>query len=195
MKAKVRIVLVIMFPSWMIGSSGIEMCKVIVLNTARRRPSSRPRTGRRSVVTRAAGETANTRSNFLTARVESYFSIPSRLAAGADGAFSASEQKQSICRVSPEGARNKDQAQGSGRGTGEGGEAPRGGRADTTGAAPSGGNVTREQRTQIKQRLGSVSEARVTNVNFTVSVGAVVPTSVRFHRLPPEIVELVPAYR
>src|SRR5207253_9701902 len=35
----------------------------------------------------------------------------------------------------------------------------------------------------------------VTNVNFNISVGAVVPASVRFHPLPPRIVEIYPAWR
>jgi hypothetical protein len=36
----------------------------------------------------------------------------------------------------------------------------------------------------------------VTNVNFSVSVGAVIPaTGVTLHRLPPAVIEIVPQYR
>ena len=66
---------------------------------------------------------------------------------------------------------------------------------ENTGSAPSNANVTGEQRTQIKEKLGSNRQARVTNVNFNVSVGVRVPRSVRLYTLPAPIVEIVPAYR
>ena len=55
---------------------------------------------------------------------------------------------------------------------------------ENTGSAPSNANVTSEQRTQIKQKLGSNREARVSNVNFNISVGVRVPRSVRLYTLP-----------
>jgi hypothetical protein len=35
----------------------------------------------------------------------------------------------------------------------------------------------------------------VSNVNFSISVGTVVPRSVHVYDLPPDVVEIVPAYR
>jgi len=71
------------------------------------------------------------------------------------------------------------------------------GRTDTTGRAPADVQITGEQRTQISQRLGANTSARLdrSKVNFTLSVGAVVPRTVRIFDLPPDIVTIVPAYR
>ena len=43
--------------------------------------------------------------------------------------------------------------------------------------------------------INNKSAPRVTSVNFNVSVGTVVPTSVRFAPLPASIVEIHPAWR
>jgi uncharacterized protein DUF1236 len=56
--------------------------------------------------------------------------------------------------------------------------------------------VTTEQRTQIRQTILKQGNApRVTNVNFTVSVGTVVPSTVQVVVLPPAIVEIYPRWR
>ena len=52
-----------------------------------------------------------------------------------------------------------------------------------------------EKRTQIVSAIRSEKIQETTNVNFNISVGAVVPTSVRFYPLPPRIVEIYPARR
>lgn len=52
-----------------------------------------------------------------------------------------------------------------------------------------------EKRTQIVSAIKSQKVEEVTNVNFNISVGAVVPASVRFHTLPPRIVEIYPEWR
>ena len=52
-----------------------------------------------------------------------------------------------------------------------------------------------EKRTQIVSTIRSEKIQETTNVNFNISVGAVVPTSVRFHPLPPRIVEIYPEWR
>jgi len=52
-----------------------------------------------------------------------------------------------------------------------------------------------EKRTEIVSAIKTQKVEEVTNVNFNVSVGAVVPTSVRFHPLPPRIVEIYPEWR
>jgi hypothetical protein len=57
-------------------------------------------------------------------------------------------------------------------------------------------NLNTEQRTRIRETVLKESNApRVGSVNFSVSVGTVVPTSVRVVRLPAAIVEIYPAWR
>jgi len=66
-----------------------------------------------------------------------------------------------------------------------------------TGAA-AGSNVTlnAEQKTKIRETVINASNApRVTNVNFALSVGTVVPTSVRFAPVPAALVEINPGWR
>jgi len=57
------------------------------------------------------------------------------------------------------------------------------------------GNITNEQRTQISQRFASVNVPTVSNVNFSVAVGTVIPETVTLVDVPPAIVEIVPAWR
>jgi hypothetical protein len=52
-----------------------------------------------------------------------------------------------------------------------------------------------EKRTQIVSAIRSEKIQETTNVNFNISVGAVVPTSVRAYPLPPRIVEIYPEWR
>ena len=52
-----------------------------------------------------------------------------------------------------------------------------------------------EKRTQIVSAIRSEKIQETTNVNFNISVGATVPGSVRFHPLPPRIVEIYPEWR
>jgi hypothetical protein len=52
-----------------------------------------------------------------------------------------------------------------------------------------------EKRTQIVSAIKSEKIQETTNVNFNISVGATVPSSVRFHPLPPRIVEIYPEWR
>lgn len=57
-------------------------------------------------------------------------------------------------------------------------------------------NITTEQRTEIRQTIVKQGNApRVTNVNFNVSVGAVVPSTVQVVVLPPRVVEIYPQWR
>jgi hypothetical protein len=59
-----------------------------------------------------------------------------------------------------------------------------------------GKSVTPQQRTEIRQVIVKSGKApRVTNVNFTISVGAVVPRTVQVVVLPPRVVEIYPAWR
>jgi hypothetical protein len=52
-----------------------------------------------------------------------------------------------------------------------------------------------EKRTQIVSAIRSEKIQETTNVNFNISVGAVVPATVRFHPLPSRIVEIYPEWR
>jgi hypothetical protein len=52
-----------------------------------------------------------------------------------------------------------------------------------------------EKQTQIASAIRSEKIQETTNVNFNISVGAVVPATVRFHPLPARIVEIYPEWR
>jgi hypothetical protein len=67
---------------------------------------------------------------------------------------------------------------------------------ETTGRGDSSGaSLTNEQRTKIRQVVVTKKIPQLTNVNFTVSVGAKVPRTVSFHPIPVELVEIYPAWR
>jgi hypothetical protein len=56
--------------------------------------------------------------------------------------------------------------------------------------------ISTEQRTQIRQTVMQVGDApRVSSVNFSLSVGTVVPRTVKYVLLPPRVVEIYPAWR
>jgi hypothetical protein len=52
-----------------------------------------------------------------------------------------------------------------------------------------------EKRGQIASAIKSEKIQETTNVNFNISVGASIPSTVRFHPLPPRIVEIYPEWR
>ena len=52
-----------------------------------------------------------------------------------------------------------------------------------------------EKRTQIVSAIKTEKIEQTTNVNFNISVGAVVPSTARFHPLPPRIVDIYPEWR
>lgn len=71
-------------------------------------------------------------------------------------------------------------------------------RTETTGATEAGGrvNLTTEQKTEIKRTVvESRSAPRVTNVDFDIHVGTVVPARVHFAEVPETIVHIHPAWR
>ena len=66
----------------------------------------------------------------------------------------------------------------------------------TVGAASSGGvNLTTEQRTTIRSEVLTSSAPRVNNVNFAVSVGTVVPSSVHVVEVPQTIIKIHPQWK
>jgi len=54
-------------------------------------------------------------------------------------------------------------------------------------------NITTEQRTELKKAITTES-VEPANVDVQVDVGVVVPRTVKLHRLPARVVELVPVY-
>jgi type IV secretory pathway VirB10-like protein len=67
---------------------------------------------------------------------------------------------------------------------------------DTKSGGGAQASLTTEQKTKIRETVISSSSApRVTNVNFSVRVGTVVPRTVRFVALPPILIEIYPQWR
>lgn len=56
-------------------------------------------------------------------------------------------------------------------------------------------NINDQQRTRISQSISHLNVQPLNSVNFSLSVGTVVPRDVRLQPLPSEVVEMVPQYR
>jgi len=56
-------------------------------------------------------------------------------------------------------------------------------------------NINDQQRTRISASISHLNVQPLTNVNFSLSVGTVVPRDIRLQPLPAEVVEVVPQYR
>jgi hypothetical protein len=56
-------------------------------------------------------------------------------------------------------------------------------------------NLNESQRTRVSQSIARLNAAPLNNVNFSLSVGTVVPRDVRFQPLPTDVVEVMPQYR
>lgn len=56
-------------------------------------------------------------------------------------------------------------------------------------------NINDQQRTRISASISHLKVQPLTNVNFSLSVGTVVPRDVRLQPLPADVVEIVPQYR
>jgi len=92
-----------------------------------------------------------------------------------------------------EGQRERTEGQQGGRN-----DAQKGERTDTQRGERSGGSVTltTEQRTRVRETVLRGSNApRVNNVNFSIRVGTVVPTSVHIVEVAPVLVEVHPEWR
>ncbi|MCK1715751.1 MULTISPECIES: DUF1236 domain-containing protein [unclassified Bradyrhizobium] len=70
---------------------------------------------------------------------------------------------------------------------------PSGGSSPT--AARTDVNINKQQETRISQSISRLNVRPVTNVNFSLSVGTVVPRDIQLATLPPDVVEIVPQYR
>jgi hypothetical protein len=55
--------------------------------------------------------------------------------------------------------------------------------------------LDRQQETKISASVSHLNVRPLTNVNFSLSVGTVVPRDVQLSTLPPDVVEIVPQYR
>jgi hypothetical protein len=102
-------------------------------------------------------------------------------------------------RNDAQGKGERNDAQGKGerndaQGKGERNDAQRGERND--GQRGEHKTLTVEQKTKVRETvLRGGNAPRVTSVNFNVSVGTVVPTTVRVVELPPVLVEYYPDWR
>lgn len=56
-------------------------------------------------------------------------------------------------------------------------------------------NLNRQQETKISASISHLNVRPLTNVNFSLKVGTVVPRDVQLSTLPPDVVEIVPQYR
>ncbi|TWA92581.1 DUF1236 domain-containing protein [Bradyrhizobium stylosanthis] len=56
-------------------------------------------------------------------------------------------------------------------------------------------NINDQQRTRISASISHLNVQPLTNVNFSLSVGTVVPRDISLQPLPAEVVEIVPQYR
>jgi hypothetical protein len=56
-------------------------------------------------------------------------------------------------------------------------------------------NINDRERTRVSQSIDRLNVRPLTSVNFSLSVGTVVPRDVHFEPLPADVVEIVPQYR
>jgi len=56
-------------------------------------------------------------------------------------------------------------------------------------------NLNESQRVRVSESIARLNVAPLNNVNFSLSVGTVVPRDIRFQPLPTDIVEVMPQYR
>jgi uncharacterized protein DUF1236 len=97
-------------------------------------------------------------------------------------------------RDAQRGDRNEGKDAQRGERGGDRKDAERGGQR--TGDAGGHKTLTVEQKTKVRETvLRGGSAPRVTNVNFNISVGVVVPTTVRVVELPPVLIEYYPDWR
>lgn len=97
------------------------------------------------------------------------------------------QQKAQDAQSKPDGSRSGTSAQG---------DTKSGGSTTAQGAAGGKVSLNTEQKTRIRETVIRSSNApRVNNVNFSISVGTVVPRTVRFAPLPPLLVEINPGWR
>ncbi|MBR0858244.1 DUF1236 domain-containing protein [Bradyrhizobium liaoningense] len=80
-------------------------------------------------------------------------------------------------------------------GTNQTQQTDRAGASSQTAARTDSVNISKQQETKIGQTISRLNVRPVTNVNFSLNVGTVVPRDVQLSTLPPDVVEIVPQYR
>ncbi|MGY4626254.1 DUF1236 domain-containing protein [Bradyrhizobium sp. USDA 4486] len=68
-------------------------------------------------------------------------------------------------------------------------------RSGTNTASRTDVNLDRQQESRISASISRLNVRPLTNVNFSLNVGTVVPRDVQLSTLPPDVVEIVPQYR
>lgn len=111
---------------------------------------------------------------------------------GQKGDMKAQDTPRSGDRDRGRNAQSQDQKSDQKSGDMKGGSA-------TTGQGAGGsarGSLTTEQKTKVRETvLKSGPRVNRTNINFNISVGTVVPRTVKFVALPPVLIEVYPQYR
>lgn len=108
--------------------------------------------------------------------------------------------KKGTAQGQPDGAQKKGTAQRKDEDSQKSGPAAAGKESpaqDKQAQASKGERVelSQEQRTRVQTSIREQKAQRVTNVNFTINVGARIPRTVRLYALPRTVVEVVPRYR
>jgi hypothetical protein len=115
---------------------------------------------------------------------------PTKGAESSEGAKGGAKNAQSKDGMSKDGMKDSAQSKDGMSKDGKSGSTTGNAATSATSAPPA------EKRTQIVSAIRSEkSITETTNVNFNVSVGTRVPSSVHFHPLPPRIVEIYPEWR
>lgn len=122
---------------------------------------------------------------------------------GSPGGAGSTMQRQDAPSMSPsqaqedQGKKGTKSNQAQGKETQKSNQAQEGAKSGSTvGAAPAGAvNLTTEQRTTIRQEVLTANAPRANNINFTVNVGTVVPSTVRVVEVPPTIIKIHPQWK
>jgi hypothetical protein len=96
---------------------------------------------------------------------------------------------------SPTNANNKDGAQPSTNTAAQPSNAQTNTAQSSSSNVSVSANLNENQRTRVSESIARLNVAPVNNVNFSLSVGTVVPRDVRFQTLPAEVVDVMPQYR
>jgi hypothetical protein len=107
------------------------------------------------------------------------------------------KSKSSSDTSSPAGSKTSEETPAAGTTKNGAAAQTKSGTQTTTGNAATSATAAppAEKRSQIVSAIKSEKVEEVTNVNFNISVGTTVPSSIHFYPLPPRIVEIYPEWR
>ncbi|MCA1382162.1 DUF1236 domain-containing protein [Bradyrhizobium sp. BRP23] len=106
----------------------------------------------------------------------------------------AANTNQAQDRSNPPPASNQAQQAPAASGTNQAQQAPSAPTSNQA-AAQTDVNLNKQQETKISASISHLNVRPLTNVNFALNVGTVVPRDVHLSTLPPDVVEIVPQYR